>query len=450
MLKRMYLVAALVGSLAMIAVACGNDNGGSTGASGTPSAGSTDVCASDAFGCVTYASGEPIHFASLLAISGATATLGTDSNNGVKLGMDYLDGTFDATNGQLLGHDVTLQEEDDGCSKDGGQAGATKLASDPTVLAVIGTSCSSSALGVADTILSAKGILLVSPSNTAAGLTAEGTHQDFYLRTAQNDAIQAKVVADFVSSAAPGLGFTKAATIHDESPYAAGLTGGFKTFFEQAGGTVTSEQAIQSTDTDFKPLLTTIAQTQPQIIYAPDFNDACWQMAQQMKQVQGLENVPFMGSDGCLASDFFDKGGDAVNGSYNSGPIPAPGGTTSALLDQYTAAYKDQFGDPTASFNTNAFDAFNIIVEAIKKVAIEGSDGSVTIPRDALRNAMYQTSGYEGITGSLTCIPTGDCQSQAAVNIAVFQAPKGGPAIGGPASDAIFTEELTLGEALGQ
>jgi hypothetical protein len=67
-----------------------------------------------------------------------------------------------------------------------------------------------------------------------------------------------------------------------------------------------------------------------------------------------------------------------------------------------------------------------------------------------LRNAIYQTKDYEGITGSLTCIPTGDCQSESAVNIAVFQAPKGGPAIGGSASDAIFTEELTLGEALGQ
>ena len=60
MLKRMYLVAALVGSLAMVAVACGSDNGGGSGASGTPSAGSTDACSTDAFGCVTYASGEPI------------------------------------------------------------------------------------------------------------------------------------------------------------------------------------------------------------------------------------------------------------------------------------------------------------------------------------------------------------------------------------------------------
>ncbi len=74
----------------------------------------------------------------------------------------------------------------------------TKLANDPTILAVVGTTCSSSALGVADTILSNKGIMLISPSNTAADLTAEETHAPFYARTAQNDAIQAKVVSDFV------------------------------------------------------------------------------------------------------------------------------------------------------------------------------------------------------------------------------------------------------------
>jgi ABC-type branched-subunit amino acid transport system substrate-binding protein len=122
MLQRKYLVAAaLLGALAMVGAACGNDNG-SSGSSGTPSAASTDVCATDAFGCVTYAAGQPIKFASLLAISGATATLGNDSNNGIKLGMDYLDGTFDAKVGQIDGHDVTLEQEDDGCSKDGGQA----------------------------------------------------------------------------------------------------------------------------------------------------------------------------------------------------------------------------------------------------------------------------------------------------------------------------------------
>src|SRR4029450_11693654 len=119
--------------------------------------GGGDPCKTDEFGCATYDAGAPIRIGTLLAISGDVATLGVDSFHGVQLGVDYLDGKFDAKPGQLVGHDVSLQSEDDLCSKDGGQAGATKLAADPTILSVIGTSCSSSALGVADKILGDKG-----------------------------------------------------------------------------------------------------------------------------------------------------------------------------------------------------------------------------------------------------------------------------------------------------
>jgi branched-chain amino acid transport system substrate-binding protein len=426
----------------VLVVAAGCSKKTNTGGGG----GGTDKCSTDPLGCVSVKAGDPIRFASLLAISGDVATLGVDSNNGIKLGIDYLDGAFDAKDGQLLEHPVTLQEEDDLCSKDGGQAGATKLAADKTIVAVVGTSCSSSALGVADTILGAKGILLVSPSNTAAGLTDPSLHQPFYLRTAQNDAIQAKVVADFVSKK---LTFTKAATIHDQSPYAAGLTGGFKTFFEGIGGSVTAEEAITTGDTDFKPLLTSIAQTGPQLIYLPDFNPECGLIAKQAKDIPDLADVALMGSDGCNASTFFDQAGSAGDGFYLSSPVASPGATTSQLLTDYNAAYKAQFGNPTASFNANSFDAFNIIAEAIKKAAVKNADGSLSIPRTALKDAIYQTKDYEGITGPLTCISTGDCQSQLAVNIGVYQSPDSPYNPATPDAKPIFSETFTLTEALG-
>jgi branched-chain amino acid transport system substrate-binding protein len=437
---------AIASVLTVIAAACGSDSGGGATSSASTSGGGAVDCATVELGCAEYASGAPIRIGTLLAISGDVATLGQDSQNGAKLAVDYLDGTFDGTPGQILGHDVELQNEDDLCSKEGGQTGGTKLASDPTILAVIGTSCSSSAYGVADKTLSAKGIPLISPSNTAAGLTAEATHQPFYARTAQNDAIQAKVVSDFVYAE---LGLKNAATIHDESPYAEGLTSGFKTFYEAAGGTVTAEEQITSTDTDFKPLLTSIAQTNPDLIYLPDFNPACALIAKQALAVPELSGVKLMGSDGCLASTFIDQAGDAGKGFYMSGPIPSPGGTTSALLKTYNTAYKDQFGAPTASFNTNAFDAFNLIVAAVDAVAIQNSDGSVSIPRQAMMDAILATSDYAGLSGTLTCNVTGDCQSVATVNIGVYTAPDLPIEGGNLDAKPIFNEELTLAEALG-
>ena len=438
-----FAVVTVLGALSLVAAGCAKEEGGGGGGGG----GAVD-CNTVEFGCVTYAAGAPIRVGTLLAISGSVATLGLDSQHGVSLAIDYLDGKFDGTPGQLVGHPVQLDNEDDLCSKQGGQTGGTKLASDPTILFVVGTSCSSSALGVADKLLGDKGIILISPSNTAAGLTAPDQHNPFYMRTAQNDAIQAKVVSDFVYTK---LGFTKAATIHDESPYAAGLTGGFKTFFEQAGGTVTDEEAFTTIagggSSDFKPLLTSIAQTKPQLIYFPDFNPECALIAKQAADIPQLKGVKLMGSDGCNASTFFDQAGAAANGVYLSSPIPSPGASTSGLLDQFNAAYKDQFGKQTAPFNANAFDAFNVVAAAVKKVAIENSDGSVSIPRVALKDAVFQTKDYAGLTGTLTCISTGDCQAPLAVNIGVYLSPD--VPTNKPGSEPIFNETITLEDALG-
>ena len=84
----------------------------------------------DAIGCVTVAPGDPIHLAYAMVINGPDATLGIDSRNGVEIAI--------AEKGQLLGHDLQLTGEDDGCSAEGGQAAGTKLAADTTIVAVFG------------------------------------------------------------------------------------------------------------------------------------------------------------------------------------------------------------------------------------------------------------------------------------------------------------------------
>ena len=160
-------------------------------------------------------------------------SLGTDSNNGVMLAIDNLDDALDGNDRTAPRPRRRAVQEDDLCSAEGGQQGATALAADPTVVAVFGTSCSSAALGVADTILSDKGYLTISPSNTNPGLTSEEAHQPFYLRTAHNDKIQGAIVAEFVFNE---LGITTAATINDESPYADGLAAAFRANFEALGG----------------------------------------------------------------------------------------------------------------------------------------------------------------------------------------------------------------------
>jgi branched-chain amino acid transport system substrate-binding protein len=446
MKNRKYLaMVALLGALMLVAAACGDDNGGETGGGGGTSAtGGAVDCASDEFGCVEVAAGDPIQLASLLSISGSTAFLGTDSAHGVELAIDYLDGTFDGTPGQLLDHDVTLQQEDDGCTAEGGQAGATALAANPDIVAVIGTSCSSAALGVADTILGDKGILLFSPSNTNPGLTSEEAHQPFYARTAHNDKIQGAIVADFVFTK---LGIDTAATINDESPYADGLAAAFRDNFEALGGTITDTEQVSSTDTDLGPVMTNIAATDPGVVYGPNFNPVCALSYTQGSDILAKGTIQ-IGSDGCLESSFLDTVGKPIAGAdyYASSPDTSAYQSGDFYKNEYLPAYTDQFGKPTSVFNAHAYDATNVLFDAIEAVAVDDGSGNLTIPRTALKDAVLATTGYEGMTGTITCTPLGDCATD--VTIGVFQYDHWPVEGGVDPTDPVFSETKSLDEVL--
>ena len=172
---------------------------------------------SDPIGCVKIGPTDPIHIAYLLVVSGANAALGTNSRNGVEIAID------DA-GGKILGHTIKFDGQDSLCTADGGIAGGTKLASDPTIVAVIGTSCSSEARA-AEPLLSKAGFVTISSSNTAPDLTdlTSPNHYPGYFRTAHNDKVQGAAAADFVYNF---LHLKKAATIHDGSLYASSLVAG--------------------------------------------------------------------------------------------------------------------------------------------------------------------------------------------------------------------------------
>jgi branched-chain amino acid transport system substrate-binding protein len=432
-------IGALAGLLAVALVAAGCSNDTSSAGTGGAS-GSTADCNADP-GCVDVAAGSPIEIGTLLAIAGPNKNLGLDSLYGVQLAVDYLDGTFDGQNlGEIAGHTIKLVSEDDHCDAQHGQQGAQTLTADPQIVGVIGTSCSSASLGVADRIMSQKGITMISPSATNPALTAEGTHQPYWFRTAHNDRIQGAVAADFV---AKNLNAHEAVTIHDESPYTQGLTDAFAANFEAQGGTVLTQETVNSGDTDFKALLTKIAQNPPEVLYAPDFNPVCALLVKQMADTSGLENTIYMGADGCSDPTFISIGGPATDGSYLSGPDLTAFTGGEFYKNQFLPAYKELAGsNPISVFHAHAFDAANVLFNAIKSVAIDNGDGSITIPRAALRDAVQNTSGYNGIIGTITCTPLGDCAT--AVTIGVYKLPDVG--FIDPAAKPVFTETKTLAE----
>jgi len=432
MKHRIWFKALALGAvLTIVATACASDDD-TTG-------GGVD-CATVEFGCVEVGAGDPINLGVSQVISGADATLGQDQVNGINLALDYRDGTFDGTNGQILGHDVTTTVEDDGCSADGGQAAIGALVADTSVVGIIGTSCSSGALGVGDTIASEKGVMLFSASNTNPALTAEGTHQPFYARTAHNDRIQGAIVAEF---ALGELGATTAATIADESVYTQGLVAAFEQNFEAGGGTITGSEQVNSEDTDFKAPLRSLAEGTPDVLYFPIFVAACTLVIKQAHEI--MPNTERIVSDGCLSSDTLKNAGADAEGVYASSPDPS-GTASDFYADEFLPNYQEAFGSaPLSVFHAHAYDATNIMLNAVEAVAIENDDGSLSIPRQALRDELFGTTGYEGVIGAFTCTELGDCATD--VSIGIYLAPAW-PVEGGTGDATVYSDIKSLDEVL--
>jgi branched-chain amino acid transport system substrate-binding protein len=350
----------------------------------------------DPLGCVTYAPDEPIRIATSLVISGPNTELGMDSQHGVDIAGEF--------RGEVAGHAVEFQHEDDLCSAEGGQTSAQKIVSDPTLVAMIGTSCSGAGVPAA-TIISDAGYVMVSPSNTSPALTDPAQHEAGYLRTAHNDTVQGAAMAQF---ALEELGVTKAAAIHDGDPYTEGLARVFADSFEEMGGEIVAFEAAGKGDTDMRPLLKTVSEAgPPELIYYPIFIAEGAAITTQAGEVAGLENTILSGADGMQSPSFLEASGESAEGMYLSGPDLSFSGQ---LYQDFLATYQEMFGtEPTAPFHAHSYDAAYMIFDAIEEVAVQESDGTIHIPRQALRDALFATSGMQGITGTITCDENGDC-----------------------------------------
>ena len=373
----------------------------------------------DAMGVVKIKPGEAIHIAAWMVVVGPDTSLGTDTKRGVEIAIDD-------KGGKVLGFPIKLTVQDTGCNAEGGQAAATKLAADPTVAAAIGSSCSSEARPGAP-ILWKAGIATVSPSATSPDLTdpaKRGREYDGFLRTAHNDRIQGAVAGEF---AWKQLKAKKAATIHDGSIYAEKLQAVFSDTFKKLGGTITSQEAVSPTDTDMRPVLTKIATGKPEFIYYPVFIAAGGHITRQMKEVKGLEKVSLMGADGIFSPDFYKAAGEAAIGMYHSSPdFSAFGEGYKVFLEKHKKKYGEK---PIAPFHAHGYDAAMMIFAAIEKVAVVDADGTVHIGRQALRDAIYATKDFTGITGTLSCSQSGDCGAPV---IAVYQIVDSDPASWNP------------------
>jgi branched-chain amino acid transport system substrate-binding protein len=354
----------------------------------------------DAIGCVDIAPGEPVKIGSLQALSGDVAALGMDQIRSIELAI------ADREN-KLMDHPLQLQDEDSLCSQEGGTTAALKVVADPQIVAILGTYCSGAAVPAAK-IMSEAGLVMVSASNTAPSLTSSGGKQgpDWqpgYFRTAYNDEVQGQAAATF---AFQELGVSRVATINDGDPYTQGLTNVFNQMFAELGGEIVLNATINKGETDMRPVLTAVAVSKAQLVFFPIFEPEGNLIVLQAREVEGLADTILMSADGLLTNTFIEAVGEDGIGMYFAGPATPQGLTYEAFITKYKSTYGEP---PIAPFHAHAYDAANLVFKAIETVAVSDRDETLHIGRQALRDALYATTGYQGLTGSLTCDEFGDC-----------------------------------------
>lgn len=357
------------------------------------------VC-SDVIGCVNIASSEPIRLGVLQSLSGNMAPVGMDQIRGIELALA-------GRNKQILGHPIELQIEDERCTSEGGIIAAMTIVADPQIVATLGTTCSGAAI-TAGKIISDAGMVMVSGLNTAPSLTAiagkRGANSQLgYFRVIPNEELEVHALAAFIFKE---LGVTKVATINDGDLYTSNHVSALKRAFTKLGGEIVLAATINKGDQNMRPVLTAVASSGAELLFFPLFQPEGNLIVQQSMEIEGLQSLKLLAGEPLFREDFIRSVDAAATGMYFIAKL-AP---KSPAFKELVSDYKIQYGElPGKHIFGFAYDATSTLLNALQKVAIQESNGTLHIGRHALREALHSTTDIEGVMGRINCDAFGDC-----------------------------------------
>ena len=257
-------------------------------------------------------------------LSGGLSALGLGMSHSADLAVDQANAKC-----TVPGYQLVFQAEDDQATPQVAGQAATKLASDPNVVGVVGTLNSSTSQTV-QPILADRSIVQISPANTNPTLTlgedptgAPTRPFASYFRVATTDLIQGPFGAQYLVQKA---GKKNIAVIDDGKTYGAGLAETFTQEAEKLGATVVAREKVGEKDTDFSGVLAKVRPSNPDAVYYGGEFPAAGPLSAQLAGA-GL-NVPLMGGDGIVDKQFVALGGARVTSrrtsAHRRSRCPAP------------------------------------------------------------------------------------------------------------------------------
>ncbi len=307
-------------------------------------------------------------------LTGPLAKQGQEVANAVKLAAEEWN-----AKGGVLGKKIVVLEADDQGNPQIGVAAAEKVAADAAVVGAVWGITSVTCIPVSD-VLQKANVVLITPGCTNPKVTDRGLNNTN--RVCARDDAQGPANAMF---AVQDLKVRKIAAFDDGTTGPKGAADEFEKKAKALGAQVLRYQ-IRAGDKDFRAILGTVPKD-VQLILASVWAPEAALIAKQLPDV-GLD-VRLIGSDGLFEpKDFIEASGGAAEGSYVSFLAPdmkkVPGAAS------FVKSFEAKYG-PLSSYGPLAYEAANIILEAVKKTG--------KADRAAVRDAVRATRNYQGVLG---------------------------------------------------
>ena len=252
-------------------------------------------------------------------------------------------------------------------------ANARRALQDPDVVAYIGT-FNSGAAKVSMPILNLGDLLMVSPANTAVGLTKPGlgapgepevyrpTGRLNYTRVVPADDLQGPLSADWAKQ----RGVKRVSILDDNEVYGKGIADLFDERCREIGIEVLGHDSIDSKAQEFKSLMASIKAVKPDLVYFGGTTQSKGgQLAKDMASA-GIEAM-LMVPDGCREQVFIDSAGAAnLEGRcfVTFGGLPPEKLTGKGR--EFVERYRERHGELPEAYAVYGYEAACVALQAIR------------------------------------------------------------------------------------
>ncbi|MDI6617473.1 MAG: ABC transporter substrate-binding protein [Clostridiales bacterium] len=319
-------------------------------------------------------------------LSGDVATYGQSLVEGIELAAEEIN----KSGGVLGGKQIELDKADN--KSDNAEAAnvATKLITNDRVVAILGPATSGNTKA-ASAVATRHKVPLISASATADDITVDsnGKVRDYIFKTCFSDSFQGVIMANF---AYEDLQKKNAAVLIDStSDYSKGLAKNFKQKFGELGGKITTEQAYQAKEKDFRAVLTKIKGSNPDVLYLPGYYESVGLIVKQAREL-GF-NVPVLGGDGYDSPKLTQiAGNDVLNDVYFTNHYSSK--DTSPEVVKFINAFKAKYNKVPDAFNALGYDLEYFLADALNRAG--AADPA------KIKEALASTKDFKGITGTLS------------------------------------------------